>query len=89
VVVKSLPAVDDPAVERDRRTRRLVEGVGGERRPLEELRSNLLERMLRPDRSGVAAQLRIVEGALSLIPFPLQEPWTRMQRVHERRPRRW
>jgi hypothetical protein len=76
----SAPVLEDPAAERQRLSALLAAVADGAREPLEALRFRLLDRMHRPDRSGVAEQLRVVEGALALIPFPVPEPWSRMQR---------
>jgi hypothetical protein len=85
----SPPGSDNVAAERGGLIGRLVERASGDRKPLETLRPQLLERMHSPDRSDVGPLLPRVDAALSLIPLPGQQRSSWMHRTPVRRPRSW
>jgi hypothetical protein len=80
----------DAAAERACLVEQFLTRAAGDRESLEELRAQLLEQMHRPgDRADAAAELRVVEAALELMPPAVEDPWTWQQRVRRRRRGRW
>lgn len=73
--IETPPGGDDPAADRRQRAERLVAAVGGDRDALERVRATYLRRLYRAgDDFGATAGLRVVETALSLVPWPAGAP---------------
>jgi hypothetical protein len=67
--LEATPAAVDPAADRRRRAEALAALAGGDRQPLDELRSGFLRRLHRASDDFAAAEgLRTVEVALSMTP---------------------
>lgn len=82
------PDGGEPVTERRRRAEVLVGLVGGGRERVEEPRLRYLRRLHRAsDDFGATEGLRVVEAALSLIPYP--ETHAAKQRGTRRPGRRW
>jgi hypothetical protein len=76
------PPTPDPVAERHRRAERLVDLAGGQRRPLEAVRTRIVERLHQPGPDFAATEaLRTVEVALSAVPRP--EERVRREREEE------
>jgi hypothetical protein len=86
--IEVAPHGADPVAERRRHATVLVALVRGRREPIEELRLRYLRRLHRAsDDFGATEGLRVVEAALSLIPYP--EAHAPKQRRTRRSRRRW
>jgi hypothetical protein len=87
--LEATPAAVDPAADRRRRAEALATLAGGDRQPLNELRSGFLRRLHRAsDDFDSAEGLRTVEAALSMTPRP-EGLWAWPRRERDRQRRWW
>jgi hypothetical protein len=85
--IAATPEAPDPASDRRRQAETLVAFAGGRREPIEELRSQYLQRLHRASDDFEATEgLRVVDVALSLSADP---EWASQHAERKLRPRWW